>query len=396
MEPLLFAFLITMLIQLLMFIPAFLFKTDKLTDMSYGLTFIILVLLFVKDLSLPKLLLGAMIIIWAVRLITYLFIRIRKIQKDKRFDGIRENFLKFLGFWTLQGVSVFLIMICSLLYFDSVAVFSSLSIIGLFIWLSGLLIEGIADYQKFTFNNNPKNKGKWISSGVWKYSRHPNYLGEIMCWVGIYVFSFTSLSQINKLIALISPVFITFLLLFVSGIPILEKKADEKWGKDKKYLQYKKKTSVLIPYQGLILSVAICLSAGFIGSFFTISSIGSWYSTLNKPFFNPPNWLFGPVWTFLYILMGISLYLAVKNGADKKTLIIFSQQLLLNTVWSILFFGLQNPFFAFIEIIILWLFIFLTILSFSKYSRLSAYLLLPYLFWVTFAAFLNSAIIYLN
>jgi steroid 5-alpha reductase family enzyme len=216
--------------------------------MSYGLSFIILALLSIKEFSLPKIILLLMITAWGLRLSIFLFIRIKKIDKDKRFDGIRENFLKFFGFWTLQGISVFMIMICSLLFFDSTASFSLLSIIGFSIWIAGLVIEGIADYQKYTFTGNEENKGKWISSGLWKYSRHPNYFGEILCWLGVYVYSYSSILGIMKLVALVSPVFIAFLLIFVSGIPLLEKKADEKWGENKKYLEYKKKTAVLVPF----------------------------------------------------------------------------------------------------------------------------------------------------
>jgi tryptophan-rich sensory protein len=307
---------------------------------------------------------------------------------------MRENFFKFLGFWLLQGISVFAIMICSLLFLNSSV--TAFNPIGILIWGLGLLIESIADYQKFTFSNNTKNKGMWIATGLWKYSRHPNYLGEILCWVGIYVYAYPALSTINRLIALVSPLFITTLLLFISGIPILERKANEKWGKDKKYIEYKKNTSVLIPYQGLILSVVVCLSAGFISSFFTISSIGSWYSTINKPFFNPPSWIFGPVWTFLYILMGISVYIAVKKGANKKAIFIFALQLALNTLWSILFFGLRNPLFAFVEIVMLWIVILINIKVFQKYSRTSAYLLIPYILWVSFASMLNLYIVILN
>jgi steroid 5-alpha reductase family enzyme len=248
MNPLLLGFIVAMAIQYIMFMPAFFFKTDKLTDMSYGLSFIILALLSLKDFSLPKIILASMITAWGLRLSIFLFIRIRKINRDKRFDGVRENFFNFFGFWTLQGVSVFMIMICSLLFFDSDASFSLLSLIGFIIWLSGLMIEAIADYQKFTFTNKPENKGKWISSGLWKYSRHPNYFGEILCWIGIYIYSYSSLLGINTFLGLISPVFIAFLLIFVSGIPILEKQAEKKWGDDEKYLEYKKKTAVLIPF----------------------------------------------------------------------------------------------------------------------------------------------------
>jgi benzodiazapine receptor len=147
----------------------------------------------------------------------------------------------------------------------------------------------------------------------------------------------------------------------------------------------------------LVFSIIVCLAAGFLGSFFTITSIGSWYSTINKPFFNPPNFIFGPVWSFLYIMMGISLYLVLTNKKKNKVaLVLFFIQLILNSLWSILFFGLQNPLLAFMEILLLWAAIFITIKKFYKISKASASLLIPYLLWVTFASVLNLSIYILN
>ncbi len=151
----------------------------------------------------------------------------------------------------------------------------------------------------------------------------------------------------------------------------------------------------------LMISIFICLAAGMFGSFFTSASVDTWYETLNKPSFNPPNWLFAPVWTVLYVVMGISLFLiwSSENAArDRKStaLILFSLQLLLNVVWSVFFFGLKNPFLAFLEIIFLWGTITFTIFSFHKISVSSAYLLLPYLLWVSFASVLNCSIVLLN
>ena len=150
-------------------------------------------------------------------------------------------------------------------------------------------------------------------------------------------------------------------------------------------------------YLKLISSIIICELAGILGSIFTISSVSTWYITLNKPFFNPPSWLFGPVWTALYLLMGISLYLIWTNKKrTKKALTIFGIQLILNTLWSILFFGLKTPLFAFIEIIFLWIAIMLSIQYFYKINKTAAYLLIPYILWVSFAAILNFSIFVLN
>ncbi len=146
------------------------------------------------------------------------------------------------------------------------------------------------------------------------------------------------------------------------------------------------------------LSIGLCLGTGLLGSFFTFSAIPEWYQTLNKPFFSPPNWLFGPVWTVLYIFMGISLYLIwdSKGKGKSKALKIFWIQLFLNAIWSIIFFGMRNPGLALIDIVALWIAIILTIKSFYKISKPAAYLLIPYLLWVSFAAILNYSIWILN
>ena len=148
----------------------------------------------------------------------------------------------------------------------------------------------------------------------------------------------------------------------------------------------------------LVISIVMCLSAGFIGSFFTMKNIPTWYASLNKPTFNPPDWLFGPVWTFLYILMGISFFLIWKTESDGKTFAVafFIVQLIMNSLWSFLFFGMKNPSFAFIEIIVLWVFILICIITFNKISPLASYLLIPYLLWVSFASVLNYSIVKLN
>ena len=155
---------------------------------------------------------------------------------------------------------------------------------------------------------------------------------------------------------------------------------------------------VKIDYLKLIVSVIVCQVAGIIGSVFTVSSVGSWYSQLNQPSFNPPNWVFGPVWTTLYLLMGISLYIIWSKGLkkNKNAVYVFGIQLALNTLWSILFFGVRSPLFAFIEIIFLWAAIIWTIILFYRVSKKAAYLLIPYILWVSFAAVLNFSYVLLN
>ncbi len=149
----------------------------------------------------------------------------------------------------------------------------------------------------------------------------------------------------------------------------------------------------------LISAILICQGAGLLGSVFTTSSVNNWYTTIQKPVFNPPNWVFAPVWSLLFLMMGISLYLILIKRLDRKVrlgLILFGTQLMLNILWSFFFFDLKNPLIAFIEIIILWFFIFLTTYQFWKIDKKSSYLLLPYLLWVTFAAVLNFYIWKLN
>jgi len=150
----------------------------------------------------------------------------------------------------------------------------------------------------------------------------------------------------------------------------------------------------------LVVSFLLCQMAGVIGGFFTASSVNTWYATLTKPAFSPPNWLFSPVWITLYLLMGISLFLVWRKGLQtegiKTALLFFAVQLALNTLWSILFFGLKMPLLAFIEILILWYFILITLLKFRRISKPAALLLVPYLLWVSFAAVLNFFLWYLN
>lgn len=243
-------------INIAMFLLAFLLRTDKFTDISYAVTFMVIIAagLFWGGISIPPLILAFVVFLWAARLGGYLLIRIAKIGKDSRFDERREHFWRFLAFWLLQGLSVWVILIPSMLFLvgapESVPVWS---FVGLLVFALGLGVEAAADGQKYRFINNLENKGKWIESGLWRYSRHPNYFGEICVWVGIYIFTLGGLIDLSglfgfpALLGAVSPIYITLLLLFVSGVPILEKKADEKWGDDPAYQKYKHTTSILIP-----------------------------------------------------------------------------------------------------------------------------------------------------
>ncbi len=239
MNILISSLIVIVFIQIFFFILAAAFKTDKVTDLAYGSTFAILSIIYL-DFEIQKIILTFMIFVWGIRLSGYLFIRIVNTGKDSRFDGIRERFFHLLGFWTLQATSIFIIMLPSLFFYSkSNPDFFSF---GFVIWLIGFLIEAVSDHQKYDFKK--KRKG-FISSGLWRYSRHPNYFGEILCWAGIYVFVLPSL-VLYEHIGIVSPIFITFLLVFISGIPILEKQHGLKYGK--KYAEYKRKTSMLLPW----------------------------------------------------------------------------------------------------------------------------------------------------
>ncbi len=150
----------------------------------------------------------------------------------------------------------------------------------------------------------------------------------------------------------------------------------------------------------LLISIIICQFAGVIGSVFTTPAIPTWYATLVKPSFTPPNWIFSPVWISLYLLMGISAFLVWRRGIENPqvnlALRFFIIQLVLNSIWSVLFFGLRSPLLGFIEIVLLWIFILLTVFYFFRVSKTAGILLLPYLLWVSFAAALNFSLLRLN
>jgi len=242
---------IIFVIQWVAFIPAYLLQTEKFFDLTGSLTYIATIsiaALLSPALGTRSLLLWGIVVIWAARLGTFLFQRIRKAGKDDRFDDLKTSFIRFLNVWTIQALWVTLTMAAALAAITSTNrkgpdVFM---IIGFLLWIFGFAIEVIADAQKSRFNADPQNKGKFIQSGLWARSRHPNYFGEIVLWIGAAIIAFPAL-QGWQLFTLISPIFVALLLTRVSGIPLLEKKADQKWGGQAEYEDYKKKTPVLIP-----------------------------------------------------------------------------------------------------------------------------------------------------
>lgn len=249
LDPLIVGLLVSLVINLAMFVVAFRLQSDKLTDISYAATFVTIAIwsFVMSEGSLFHVVLLAMLTVWALRLGGFLLYRVIRNGKDSRFDGVRESFFGFGKFWLAQAITVWVVMIPSVFAFYAEANWTTLSFIGLAVWVIGFVCESVADFQKQVFSNNPANKNSWIHSGIWKYSRHPNYFGEILVWIGIYLYVVAALTPLQATVGLISPAVIITLLLFVSGIPILEKSADKRWGKIPAYREYKARTSILVP-----------------------------------------------------------------------------------------------------------------------------------------------------
>jgi len=238
-------------INWLVFIPAYLLQTEKFFDLTGSLTYItviIVAVLFSPEIDGRSYLLTGVVVLWAARLGTFLFRRIQQDGKDGRFDDIKPSFIRFLNVWTIQGLWVTFTAAAALVAITTTTrqELGIVALIGGLTWLFGFAFEAIADNQKSRFRADPANKGKFIQTGLWAKSRHPNYFGEIMLWIGVALIALPVL-QGWQWVALISPLFVTLLLTRVSGVPLLEKRADEKWGGQADYEAYKEKTPVLIP-----------------------------------------------------------------------------------------------------------------------------------------------------
>jgi len=240
-------------IQAALFALAATFRTDKVTDLSYGLTFIALAVFLVRDdvpWGSPATALALMVVLWGVRLAGYLFFRILRIGRDARFDGVRERFWAFARFWFFQGVAVWIIMVPVTLWFALPAAREPWSLwmaAGALTWAVGLAIETVADAQKFADRNQTGGR-RWTDRGLWRYSRHPNYFGELLCWWGVFLFALPGLGW-WALPGLTGPITITILLLYVTGIPTLEASAERKWGRDPEYAAYRRRTNRLVPWR---------------------------------------------------------------------------------------------------------------------------------------------------
>ncbi|MEM7335561.1 MAG: DUF1295 domain-containing protein [Chloroflexota bacterium] len=242
---------IIFIIQWVAFVPAFINQTEKFFDLTGSLTYISITILGVVlsgATDARSILLMVLILVWAIRLGTFLYRRIHKDGKDGRFDHLKPHFFRFLNVWTIQALWVTFTALAAFIAITSAnrAPIGTFAIVGTLIWLIGFGIEVTADNQKTQFRNDPNNKGKFITTGLWARSRHPNYFGEIVLWFGIMIIAIPVL-QGWQWIALISPIFVTILLMRVSGVPLLEDRADKKWGGQTDYEEYKKNTPVLVP-----------------------------------------------------------------------------------------------------------------------------------------------------
>jgi steroid 5-alpha reductase family enzyme len=239
------------LIQWLAFIPSFLLQTEKFFDLIGSITYISVTLIAVllsPVIDGRSLLLLALVAIWAFRLGTFLFRRIHKAGKDGRFDEIKPSFFRFLNIWTIQGLWVSFTVAAALAAITTTIrkELGLFALFGVLIWIFGFIFEVVADTQKSRFRADPDNEGEFIRTGLWARSRHPNYFGEIVLWIGVAIIAVPILRG-WQWVTLISPLFVTLLLTRVSGIPLLEKRADEKWGGQDEYEAYKERTPVLIP-----------------------------------------------------------------------------------------------------------------------------------------------------
>ena len=239
------------IIQIIVFIPSFIFKTEHYYDLTGGVTFLSTIIIsYLVKIQLDKyditsLLLVLFISVWALRLSSFLFFRVKRSGEDVRFTKIKQSFSQFLMTFTIQGLWVFMCLFPAIFVMSSNQnIFNSFTIFGSILWVVGFLIEIISDYQKTQFNK--VNKGSFISSGLWSRSRHPNYFGEFLLWLGITIISFPYFEG-YQYTALISPLFVYLLLNKVSGVNLLENIAEKRWGDNKKYIEYKNRTPVFFP-----------------------------------------------------------------------------------------------------------------------------------------------------
>ena len=242
---------VAFVIQWLVLVPSYLARTERFFDLTGSVTYIAVtlgVLLLARGWDARRVLLAVLVLVWAVRLGTFLFGRVSRSGADDRFDEIKGSFPRFLAVWTIQGLWVSVTAAAAWIAISAsrqvdIDVFA---VVGFLLWAAGLAVEVIADRQKSRFRADPAHRGRFISTGLWSRSRHPNYFGEILLWIGVAVIALPVL-QGWQWVGMVSPVFVAVLITRVSGVPLLEAKADAKWGGQPDYEEYKRTTPVLVP-----------------------------------------------------------------------------------------------------------------------------------------------------
>ena len=238
-------------VQWIGLIHARLFETEHYFDLVGSLTYVtvtVFAVLQAIDRGPRQQVIAAAVMIWALRLGPFLFMRIKRAGEDRRFREIKLSTPRFLLTWTLQGTWVFITAGAALaaIMTPNAAALSGAFYAGATLWVIGFIVEVVADHQKSRFKADPANEGKFINTGIWSRAQHPNYFGEIVLWTGVAVMAWPSLSG-SALIFLVSPVFVTLLLTRISGVPLLRKTANSRWGADPEYQAYLKETPILIP-----------------------------------------------------------------------------------------------------------------------------------------------------
>lgn len=240
-------------IQVIAFIPAMILRTERFFDLTGSLTFLAISVALVLLTPMPDArswILAAMVILWAARLGSFLAMRVHKAGSDGRFDEIKGSPVRFLQVWVIQGAWVSITAAAAWIAISTNAAARApigwLTVVGIVVWLLGMTIEIVADAQKSAFRAEPSNKDEFIRTGLWSRSRHPNYFGEIVIWVGVFLTAAPVLAG-WQWVAVLSPLFVILLLTRVSGIPLLEARAEKKWGDRADYIEYRENTPSLIP-----------------------------------------------------------------------------------------------------------------------------------------------------
>ena len=246
---------ISYLIHWIVFIPSYLQKTEKFYDFTGMIAYLSIIgfALYQKkqilgSIDFDSMLVGILISVWTLRLGMFLFYRVFKVGEDDRFEAVKTSASRFFIWFTVSGLWVSLTSIAAMNILTTKIEHNNYYFVylGALVWLFGFLFEVISDYQKMKFKNIPDNKNKFIDTGLWSLSRHPNYFGEIILWIGIFIITLPSISGIDY-ITIISPIFVYFLLNKISGINLLEIKAQKRWGELESYKEYRSKTPQLIP-----------------------------------------------------------------------------------------------------------------------------------------------------